>query len=346
MTMGTVTVRAQHELSAITATGNTTPHTVEFQNAETSLVTTGNVSVGKDLTVTGNVAVDTDTLFVDSVNDRVGIGTANPKSNFHVGVETASLRIGAVNYSGSAADTSTYGLERSRNQILFSTWRDAQTDKIGAKICGINKQTYSLVPTALHLIQSTDLAFYTVPPGTGNYDDTLERLRITDVGNVGIGTTSPSQKLDVNGVIKSNVPSWGVHQLGTQSGSLKFTNRHVTEQNCTVTLSTGSPARTRVTATVAGRYFVTFVAFTEFSVAANTANQMALLKNGATYSRSYHVQPMTNYNSTSGAISSSYSVTCGMSIVVDLLVDDYLEMSSDVALHYNSNGYFSGFLIG
>ena len=52
MTMGTVTVRAQHELSAITATGNTTPHTVEFQNATTGLVTTGNVSVGKDLTVT------------------------------------------------------------------------------------------------------------------------------------------------------------------------------------------------------------------------------------------------------------------------------------------------------
>jgi hypothetical protein len=40
----------------------------------------GNVSVGKELTVSGNVAlVDfgsvTDTLFVDSVNDRVGIGT-------------------------------------------------------------------------------------------------------------------------------------------------------------------------------------------------------------------------------------------------------------------------------
>ena len=78
MTMGTVTVRAQHELSAITATGNTTPHTVEFQNAETGLVTTGNVEVGGELAVSGNVAVDTDTLFVDSVNDRVGVGTTSP----------------------------------------------------------------------------------------------------------------------------------------------------------------------------------------------------------------------------------------------------------------------------
>lgn len=55
LVMGTVTVEAQHALSAITATGNTTPHTIEFQNAETSLVTTGNVVVGKELTVAGDI---------------------------------------------------------------------------------------------------------------------------------------------------------------------------------------------------------------------------------------------------------------------------------------------------
>ena len=75
MTMGTVTVRAQHELSAITATGNTTPHTVEFQNATTGLVTTGNVSVGGELAVSGNVAVGTNKLFVDTVGGTVGIGS-------------------------------------------------------------------------------------------------------------------------------------------------------------------------------------------------------------------------------------------------------------------------------
>ena len=152
---------------------------------------------------------------------NVGIGTSNPKSNFHVGVENASLRIGAVNYSGSAANTSTYGLERSRNQILFSTWRDAQTDKIGAKICGINKQTYSS-PTVRHLIQSTDLAFYTVPPSAGNYDDTLERLRITDTGNVGIGTTSPDDKLHLYGATDSTLrveTDTGQAQLLLRSGA-------------------------------------------------------------------------------------------------------------------------------
>jgi len=45
---------------------------------------TGDVLVSDDLTVTGNVAVDTDTLFVDTVNDRVGVGTVSPDAELHV----------------------------------------------------------------------------------------------------------------------------------------------------------------------------------------------------------------------------------------------------------------------
>jgi hypothetical protein len=57
LTMGTVNVVARHDLESVTATGNTTPLTVEFSNATTGIVTTGNVEVGKELTVTGNATV-------------------------------------------------------------------------------------------------------------------------------------------------------------------------------------------------------------------------------------------------------------------------------------------------
>ena len=57
LTMGTVNVVARHDLEAVTAMGNTTPLTVEFSNATTGIVTTGNVEVGKDLVVSGNVEV-------------------------------------------------------------------------------------------------------------------------------------------------------------------------------------------------------------------------------------------------------------------------------------------------
>ena len=55
--MGTVNVVARHTLEAITATGNTSPFTMELTNTDTSLVASGNVEVGKELAVSGNVTV-------------------------------------------------------------------------------------------------------------------------------------------------------------------------------------------------------------------------------------------------------------------------------------------------
>lgn len=39
---------------------------------------------GIDITSTGNVSIDTNTLFVDSVNDRIGVGTVTPNAAFEV----------------------------------------------------------------------------------------------------------------------------------------------------------------------------------------------------------------------------------------------------------------------
>ena len=46
-----------------------------------SLTSVGTLS---SLTVSGNVTVDTNTLFVDATNDRVGVGTTSPTSRLHV----------------------------------------------------------------------------------------------------------------------------------------------------------------------------------------------------------------------------------------------------------------------
>ena len=158
MTMGTVTVRAQHELSAITATGNTTPHTVEFTNAETGLVTTGNVSVGKELTVAGNVAVDTDTLFVDTVNSRVGVGTTSPDNALHI-----RNAIPAVLLDDSDDDT--------KVRITGGAGGDLYVDSNwgGSGNTG-------------------DIIFR---------EASSEKMRIAGNGNVGIGTANPQYRLDV-----------------------------------------------------------------------------------------------------------------------------------------------------
>ena len=71
-------------LDQVVNIGNVTSNTVQFTNATTGIVATANVEVGGELTVSGNVAVDTNTLFVDSVNNKVGVGTTSPSTAFHV----------------------------------------------------------------------------------------------------------------------------------------------------------------------------------------------------------------------------------------------------------------------
>ena len=97
LSMGTVNVVARHTLSAITATGNLTPNTVIFDHPTTAFVTTANVSVGGELSVVGNVAVDTNTFFVDTVNDRVGIGTSNPQYRLDVGSGGGDVMLRVMN---------------------------------------------------------------------------------------------------------------------------------------------------------------------------------------------------------------------------------------------------------
>ena len=71
-------------LQAITDSGNVTSNTIQFSNATTGFVTTANVEVGGELTVSGNVEVGTSNLFVDTVNSRVGIGTTSAAHKLHI----------------------------------------------------------------------------------------------------------------------------------------------------------------------------------------------------------------------------------------------------------------------
>jgi hypothetical protein len=66
--------------------------------------------------------------------------------------------------------------------------------KVGAAINAIASQTYSTDSTG-----GMDLAFYTTPNDPGTGQTTTERMRIDSSGNVGIGETTPSAKLQVNG---------------------------------------------------------------------------------------------------------------------------------------------------
>jgi hypothetical protein len=124
-------------------------------------------------------------------NGNLGIGTISPISRLHLGVGSGDgITIG--NPNDPLGNGGTYA-------IKFYGYRDVTPNVINAKITAERTNV-----CCGWLAQGLDLAFYTTNSnGTANTDSSVERLRIKDNGNVGIGTTAPGYKLDVAGQIHS-----------------------------------------------------------------------------------------------------------------------------------------------
>ena len=134
-------------------------------------VTTAGNTTTNAITV-GGLVVDTDTLVVDSVNNRVGIGTATPLSIFDVAgtalsvsqrirtTSTGTTNIALRIQDGTTGFTDTDGLYLGRSNAINYLW------------------TYENEP----------LVFAT---------NNTERIRLDASGNFGIGTSSPVAPLDV-----------------------------------------------------------------------------------------------------------------------------------------------------
>jgi len=124
---------------------------------------------------------------------QVGIGITSPAALLHVGALNGT---GSLNgYTKLVVEGTDYAVITLKspaanfNQIIFT---DTTTTSLG----GINYfNSTNATPNAM--------AFLTAGS---------ERMRITSAGNIGIGTTSPAYKLDVNGDI--NVPSDSSYFLG------------------------------------------------------------------------------------------------------------------------------------
>jgi len=108
--------------------------------------------------VTGNLTVDTNTLYVDAANNRVGIGTSSPSVKLHIEDTSTNTYFRIISNSSNTAG------------ILFGD-QDATSQ---GKLYYLNGSDAMRFDTA----------------GT-------ERMRIDSSGNVGIGTTSPATKLSL-----------------------------------------------------------------------------------------------------------------------------------------------------
>ena len=131
--------------------------------AQPNITSVGTLS---SLAVSGNLAVDTNTLYVDATNNRVGIGVSNPAdyafTNLVVGSTSADGGVTIVSGTSSVS------------RVLFADGSTAPSEYIGSI-------QYAHSDNSMRL-----------------YTNDAERIRIDSSGNVSIGGTG-SEKLNVFG---------------------------------------------------------------------------------------------------------------------------------------------------
>jgi len=138
-----------------------------------------------------------DDITVDG-SGNVGIGTSSPGARLQVGTTTNNDGI-------SIANTSTANTTLKQARLLFGG-----TDTVGT---GKDVGAITSVPESANYVEAS-MAF-----STRSSDTLTERMRIDGSGNVGIGTSSPSTELDVDGDITATgsviLGNWSVTQSGT-----------------------------------------------------------------------------------------------------------------------------------
>ena len=222
------------DITVTAAAGTLTGSTLASGVTASSLTSVGTLT---SLAVSGNLAVDTNTLFVDAANNRVGVGTATPASTLDVVGGNISIASGNVFYlSGSGGNA--YLQESSgtvfigaggagRVQVNSSgnlglgvtpsawsaSWKalqvNAQTTLFAGSTSGylgvniFNDGTNKYIGTGEATLyeQATGAhKWYTAPSGTaGNAISFTQAMTLNASGNLGVGTASPAQKLEVAG---------------------------------------------------------------------------------------------------------------------------------------------------
>src|SRR3990167_6119566 len=168
------------------AGGSGVPGWVATSTLLTSLsLTKGNFLVGNN----AGVAQATSTIFIDSVG-RVGIGTTTPQKLLSLNSAASILRIqntGELLGDSSMGDLEFFSQDGSAGRSgVFSKIRGIAIDDAGA---GGSLNTFNG--------EGGGLAFYTSNDAIGSTLPVLaERMRINNIGNVGIGSTTPSRLLN------------------------------------------------------------------------------------------------------------------------------------------------------
>lgn len=213
---------------SMTTIGTITATTLVVQTITSSISSiTGSTSFGSSSinnhNFTGSLIVS-GAMFVSS-SGRVGMGTTNPISGLHM---NESSSIVTLSKTVSALSSSVGALE----------WRNnhASSGVVWAKIDAVT------LGTSANPWDYSNITFST----WNGFNSLAEKMRITNAGNVGIGTVNPIATLNVSGSLKVSGPTKsgfaaGVATLGlfNSSSAVMFTNGDSDYGTMFGTLNTG-----------------------------------------------------------------------------------------------------------
>ena len=163
-----------------------------------SVVSSSLTSVGtlSSLTVSGDVTIDTNTLFVDSVNNKVGIGTATPVTSFQVTGASNSeiMRIGNLGSEGVFGGGYPYN---SSNAYTFGNASDFKNIEPNASV-GLG------IVSPMRTATSTTTGGIFVADGNASADTTytfaslIPAITWQSDGSIGIGIESATSILHIS----------------------------------------------------------------------------------------------------------------------------------------------------
>jgi hypothetical protein len=144
----------------------------------------GTAKITGAATITGNLTVDTNTLFVDATNDRVGIGTVSPQAQLDISTTVSAT--GAILRLSNQSNTILADQPHGTIQF-FSGDNSAPADSVVSSIISAQATT------------SPNQAYLSFLTGNNT-----EKMRLTATGRLHIGTFSSDsgELLQVNGTAK------------------------------------------------------------------------------------------------------------------------------------------------
>ncbi len=230
----TLEVSSTGNVAAIINSTNTFTF-LDLENDGTNRVQIGNISDGEFTIRTA----DTDRVRVDS-SGNVGIGTNSPDHLLQVEssgnaeiqaqrIAGAGILIQAQSAAGVVGTNTNHRLDLKTNNSTRATISTSGNVGIGTTSPSAKLQVSSSGDTVVKITSANgNAAFldlgdasdtdggrivYDSGSNLALYTASSERMRIKNNGNVGIGTTSPSEKLDVNGNINIRSTSSGIRGI-------------------------------------------------------------------------------------------------------------------------------------